>query len=67
MSEFERSFQELKEKLTTALVLTLLDPRGPFEVCCDALRKGLRCMLMQDQNVVTYPSSQLKPYEVNYW
>ena len=54
--ECKRSFQELKEKLTTAPVLILPNPHGPFEVYCDAFRKGLGCVLMQNRNVVTYAS-----------
>ena len=62
----EISFQELKEKLTTVLVLTLPNPHGPFEVYCDASRKGLGCVLMQNRNVVAYVSRKLKPHERNY-
>ena len=47
-------------------VLILPDPHGPFEVCCDASRKGLGCVLMQNWNVVAYASRQLKPHEMNY-
>ena len=46
MPKCERSFQELKEKLTTAPVLTLPDPHGLLEVYCDASKKGLGCVLM---------------------
>ena len=45
-SKSECSFQELKEKFTTAPVLILPDPHGLFEVYCDASKKGLGCMLM---------------------
>ena len=44
--ECERSFQELKEKLTTAPVQILPNPHGPFKVYYDASRKRLRCVLM---------------------
>ena len=56
----------MKKKLITIPVLVLLDPHGPFEVYCDAFKKGLRCVLMQNQNVVAYASIQLKPHEMNY-
>ena len=66
MPECEQSFKELKEKLTIVPMLTLPDPHGLFEVCCDASRKGLGCVLMQNRNVVTYASRQLKSHEMNY-
>ena len=55
-SECERSFQELKGKLTTTPVLILPDPHGPFEVYCDALKKGLGRVLIQNWDVVVYAS-----------
>ena len=42
----ENSFQLLKEKLTIAPVLTLLNGEDKFTVYCDASRVGLGCMLM---------------------
>jgi hypothetical protein len=62
----ERSFQELKRRLTTTLVLTLLDIQWDFVIYSDASRQGLGCVLMQDGKVVTYVSRQLKPHEQNY-
>ena len=56
----------MKEKPTTALVLTLLDPHGQFEVYCDTSKKGLRCVLMQNRNAVAYVPRQLKSHEMNY-
>ncbi|XP_058746374.1 uncharacterized protein LOC131619278 [Vicia villosa] len=47
-SECEKSFQKLKEKLTTALVLVIPDPNRSYEVFCDASKKGLGGVLMQD-------------------
>ena len=44
----EKSFQELKRKLTTAPVLVVPDIHKSFEVYCDASRKGLGCVSMQD-------------------
>ena len=55
----ERSFTELKKRLTTAPVLTLPDIYRSFDVYCDASRQGLGCMLMQDGKVVAYDSRQL--------
>jgi hypothetical protein len=62
----EKSFQELKKRLTTAPVLTLPDTSKPFEIFCDASRTGLGCVLMQDRKVVAYASRQLRPHELNY-
>ncbi|XP_073354657.1 uncharacterized protein [Aegilops tauschii subsp. strangulata] len=62
----EQSFQELKKKLTTAPVLTVPDIHKSFEVYCDASRKGLGCVLMQDGKVVAYASRQLRKHEENY-
>jgi ribonuclease HI len=62
----EKSFQELKRRLTTAQVLTLPDIKKDFVVYCDASREGLGCVLMQEGKVVAYASRQLKKHEENY-
>jgi hypothetical protein len=56
----------LKQKLTTAPVLVLLDVHKPFSVYCDASYTGLGCVLMQEGKVVAYSSRQLKVHEKNY-
>jgi hypothetical protein len=66
MENCERSFQELKQRLTTAPVLTLPDIHRDFVVYCDASRQGLGCVLMQDGKVVAYASRQLRTHEQNY-
>ncbi|XP_058741757.1 uncharacterized protein LOC131614147 [Vicia villosa] len=65
-SKCEKSFQKLKEKLTTAPVLVIPDPNRSYEVLCDASKKGLGGMLMQDGQVVAYASRQLRSHEENY-
>ncbi|XP_016205923.1 uncharacterized protein LOC107646239 [Arachis ipaensis] len=65
-NECEESFKTLKERLTTAPLLILPDPEGPFKVFCDASLKGLGCVLMQNRNMVAYASRQLRPHEQNY-
>jgi hypothetical protein len=44
----ERSFQELKRRLTTAPVLTLPNIKKDFVVYCDASKKGFVCVLVQE-------------------
>ncbi|CAJ2638227.1 unnamed protein product [Trifolium pratense] len=62
----EKSFQELKRRLTTAPVLILPDAKESFVVYCDASKLGLGGVLMQGGNVVAYASRQLKVHERNY-
>ncbi|KAL0544265.1 hypothetical protein IC582_019378 [Cucumis melo] len=62
----ESSFQELKQKLMSAPVLTVLDGSGNFVIYSDASKKGLGCVLMQQGRVVAYASRQLKSHEQNY-
>uniref|UniRef100_A0A7N2MWN1 RNA-directed DNA polymerase n=1 Tax=Quercus lobata TaxID=97700 RepID=A0A7N2MWN1_QUELO len=64
--ECEKSFQELKQRLVTAPVLTILSNMGGFVIYSDASRKGLGCVLMQHGEVIAYASRQLKSYEQNY-
>ncbi|WVZ57938.1 hypothetical protein U9M48_008266 [Paspalum notatum var. saurae] len=62
----EKSFQCLKDKLSTTPMLTLPDLQKDFVVYCDASRQGLGCVLMQDNQVVSYASRQLRAHEENY-
>jgi hypothetical protein len=62
----QEAFEELKDRLTTAPVLVLLDVHKPFSVYCDASYTGLGCVLMQEGRVVAYSSRQLKIHEKNY-
>ncbi|WVZ89245.1 hypothetical protein U9M48_035671 [Paspalum notatum var. saurae] len=62
----QAAFDELKKRLTTAPVLTLLDQHKKFIVYCDASRDGLGCVLMQKGKVIAYASRQLCKHEVNY-
>ncbi|WVZ90298.1 hypothetical protein U9M48_036608 [Paspalum notatum var. saurae] len=64
--EREKSFQCLKDKLTTIPVLTFPDLQKDFVVYCDASRQGLECVLMQDNHVISYASRQLRAHEENY-
>jgi hypothetical protein len=64
--ECDKSFQELKKRLTIAPVLALPSGTEGFVVYSDASKKDLGCVLMQYGRVIAYASRQLKPYEVNY-
>ncbi len=62
----EGSFQELKQRLITAPVLTLPKSDEKFVIYCDASKQGLGCVLMQSGKVIAYASRQLKEYEQRY-
>ncbi|KAJ4717071.1 Retrotransposon protein, putative, Ty3-gypsy subclass [Melia azedarach] len=64
--ECEKSFQELKHQLVTALVLTIPTGSSGYVIYSDASLKGVGCVLMQNGKVVAYASRQLKNYEKNY-
>jgi hypothetical protein len=65
-STYEGSFQELKKRLTTALILVMPDMEKLFSVYCDASGQGLGCVLMQDGHVVAYAPQQLRKHEAHY-
>jgi hypothetical protein len=46
--ECEHSFQTLKQKLITMLVLAIPESGKDYMVYCDASKHGLGCILMQD-------------------
>jgi len=52
--------------LTKAPVLAIPDPEKRYIVFCDASSKGLGSVLMHGDNVIAYPSRQLKTHEENY-
>jgi hypothetical protein len=62
----EASFQKLKKRLTTALILVMPDMEKQFSIDCDASGQGLGCVLMQDGHMVAYTSQQLSKHEVHY-
>jgi hypothetical protein len=62
----QASFEELKKRLTTTPFLILPDLSKKFDIYCDASRHGLGCVLMQNGQVVSYASCQLRKYEENY-
>jgi hypothetical protein len=60
------SFEELKKRLTIVPVLVLPDLSKKFDIYCDPSRRGLGCVLMQNGQVVSYASHQLRKHEENY-
>ena len=62
----EKSFEELKDRLTSAPMLTLSKCGKNYIVYCDASRVGLGCVLTQGGKVIAYTSRQLKVHEKNY-
>jgi hypothetical protein len=64
--ECQTSFEELRKCLTSAPVLVLPDLTKKFDIYCDASRRGLGCVLMQEGQVVCYASRQLRKIEENY-
>nr|GFA02018.1 retrotransposon protein, putative, Ty3-gypsy subclass [Tanacetum cinerariifolium] len=64
--EREKIFEELKKRLVSAPILTLPSGSGGFQIYSDASKKGLGCVIMQHDKVITYASRHLKLYEANY-
>ena len=62
----QNSFEQLKEMLVEAPVLTQPTSGKEYTLYSDASGIGLGCVLMQDEKVVAYASRQLKPHEQNY-
>lgn len=58
----EESFQELKMRLASTLVLMLPSGSEGFIVYSDASWKGLGYVLMQHDKVIVYDLRQLKTY-----
>ena len=52
----ERSFQELKRRLTSTSILIVPERGQGYTVYCDASKDGLGCVLMQSERVVAYGS-----------
>lgn len=64
--ECVESFQELKKRLTTILVLALPSGTKGFVIYSDASYKGFGYALMQHGRVISYTPRQLNLYKINY-
>jgi hypothetical protein len=62
----DESFKVLKKLSTTSPVLTQPDITKPFYVYCDAFGTGLGGVLMQEGQVISYSSWQLRRHEEHY-
>jgi hypothetical protein len=61
-----RSFQQLKNLLTSAPILRIVHPNVDFVVCMDACKEALSGVLSHNGNVVCYESRNLKEKERLY-
>ena len=61
-----KCFNKLKELLTIAPILKIVDPNKDFVVCADACNEGLGGVLKQEGHVISYDSRKLKIHEKNY-
>jgi len=64
--ECASAFEELKNKLISALILKRPSGTRGMVIYIDASGKGLGCVLMQYGHMVAYAFRQLKPREKNY-
>lgn len=61
----EETFQKLKSRLTSALMLPMPTKDEDFVVYSDAYKNGLGCVLMQSNHVIVYASRQLNSHKQN--
>jgi hypothetical protein len=54
--ECQDSFEELQKRLTSAPMVILPDITKKFDIYCDVSRRGLGCVLKQEEHVVSYAS-----------
>ena len=62
----KKSFQELKNGLTSTPVLAMPLATEGYVLCSDASKQESGCVLMQHDKLITYTSRQLRNYEKNY-
>jgi hypothetical protein len=64
--ECEKSFQRLKQLLTSAPILRIANPNMDFVVCTNACKEGLGGVLNHNGFVICYEFRKLKEHENNY-
>jgi hypothetical protein len=62
----DEAFKHLKKLLITLPVLAQPDTTKPLDVYCDASSMGLGGVLMQEGQVISYSSRQLRHHEEHY-
>jgi len=62
----EKSFQELKTRLTSAPILAIPLGMERYVIYSDASKFRLECVLIQHRRVITYASRQLRTHEKYY-
>jgi hypothetical protein len=62
----KKRFQHLKQLLTSAPILRIIDPNEGFIICTDACNEGLGGVLSQNGFFICYESRKLKDHERNY-
>jgi hypothetical protein len=62
----EKSFQHLKQLLTSSPILRIADPNEDLIVCTDACKEGFGGVLSQNGFVIFYESRKLKDHERHY-
>jgi hypothetical protein len=56
----------LKELLTSAPILNIVDPNDNYVVCTDGCKEGFGGVLIQNGHVISYESIKLKENKINY-
>ena len=64
--ECEKSFRQLKQLLTSAPIMGIIDLNDYFVVCIDACKEGLGGVLIQNGFVICFESKKLKEHERIY-
>ncbi|MCO5579069.1 hypothetical protein L7F22_032921 [Adiantum nelumboides] len=65
-SEAEKSFNDLKQALTTTPVLAIADPTQPFDVMTDASDRASGGVLMQNDKVIAFDSHKFSAIQMRY-
>ena len=66
-SEQQNAFEAIKQVITTLPVLTYFDKTKKHTIQCDASKKGLGAVLLQESKPVMYVSRAFIETEQRYW